>query len=207
MNMNDPVFITIILIIAATGLFLAIKSFIDLQKFKKETERMNEETDDTIRALRKTVVDLQREADASETLKELKARIDKLERPMRIAASVSADNPGHSFAPKPVTPKIPKDGFFGAPKGDSEAALFNDQYDELRDECFFSVHYLSTTEAEFEPIDLMRLKSLPAIEGVIRYDGCPLKEARGFQLKSKGQVKKQNNYWVVTARAELQMQK
>ena len=205
--MNDPVFISIILIIAATGLFLSIKSFIDLQKFKKETERMNEETDDTIRALRKTVVDLQREADASETLKELKARIDKLERPMRIAASVSADNSGHSFAPKPVTPKIPKDGFFGAPKGDSEAALFNDQYDELRDECFFSVHYLSTTEAEFEPIDLMRLKSLPAIEGVIRYDGCPLKEARGFQLKNKGKVKKQNNYWVVTARAELQMQK
>lgn len=205
--MNDPVFISIILIIALTGLFLSIKAFIDLQKFKKEAERMNEETDDTIRALRKTVVDLQREADTSETLKELKARIDKLERPLRIAASVSADNAGTSFAPKPITPKIPKDGFFGAPKGDAEAALFNDQYDELRDECFFSVHYLSTTEAEFEPIDLMRLKSLPAIEGVIRYDGCPLKEARGFQLKSKGQVKKQNNYWVVTARAELQMQK
>jgi len=205
--MNDPVFISIILIIALTGLFLSIKSFIDLQKFKKETEHLTEETDDTIRALRKTVVDLQREADASETLKELKARIDKLERPMRIAASVSANNASPSFAPKPVTPKIPKDGFFGAPKGDAEAALFNDQYDELRDECFFSVHYLSTTEAEFEPIDLMRLKSLPAIEGVIRYDGCPLKEARGFQLKSKGQVKKQNNYWVVTARAELQMQK
>ena len=90
--MNDPVFISIILIIALTGLFLSIKSFIDLQKFKKETEHMTEETDDTIRALRKTVVDLQREADASETLKELKARIDKLERPMRIAASVSANN-------------------------------------------------------------------------------------------------------------------
>ena len=115
--MNDPVFISIILIIALTGLFLSIKSFIDLQKFKKETEHMTEETDDTIRALRKTVVDLQREADASETLKELKARIDKLERPMRIAASVSANNAGPSFAPKPVTPKIPKDGFFGAPKG------------------------------------------------------------------------------------------
>ena len=36
--MNDPVFISIILIIAVTGLFLSIKSFIDLQKFKKETE-------------------------------------------------------------------------------------------------------------------------------------------------------------------------
>ena len=205
--MNDPVFISIILIIALTGLFLSIKSFIDLQKFKKETERLNEETDETFRALRKTVVDLQREADNSDALKDIKARIDKLERPMRIAASVSGNNASPAFAPKPVAPKIPKDGFFGAPKGDAEAALFNDQYDELRDECFFSVHYLSTTEAEFEPIDLMRLKSLPAIEGVIRYDGCPLKEARGFQLKSKGKVKKQNNYWVVTARAELQMQK
>ena len=205
--MNDPVFISIILIIAMTGLFLSIKAFLSIQKVKKEAELNKEDTDDTIRTLRKMVVELQRETHVSETVNDLKTRIDRLERPMRIAASVSADNPGHSFAPKPVTPKIPKDGFFGAPKGDAEAALFNDQYDELRDECFFSVHYLSTTEAEFEPIDLMRLKSLPAIEGVIRYDGCPLKEARGFQLKSKGQVKKQNNYWVVTARAELQMQK
>lgn len=205
--MNDPVFISIILIIAMTGLFLSIKAFLSIQKVKKEAELNKEDTDDTIRTLRKMVVELQRETNVSETVNDLKTRIDRLERPMRIAASVSADNPGHSFAPKPVTPKIPKDGFFGAPKGDAEAALFNDQYDELRDECFFSVHYLSTTEAEFEPIDLMRLKSLPAIEGVIRYDGCPLKEARGFQLKSKGQVKKQNNYWVVTARAELQMQK
>ncbi|MBP5569951.1 MAG: hypothetical protein J6X46_02850 [Prevotella sp.] len=205
--MNDPVFISIVLIIAMTGLFLSIKAFLSIQKVKKEAELNKEDTDDTIRTLRKMVVELQRETNVSETVNDLKTRIDRLERPMRIAASVSADNPGHSFAPKPVTPKIPKDGFFGAPKGDAEAALFNDQYDELRDECFFSVHYLSTTEAEFEPIDLMRLKSLPAIEGVIRYDGCPLKEARGFQLKSKGQVKKQNNYWVVTARAELQMQK
>ena len=205
--MNDPVFISSVLIIAMTGLFLSIKAFLSIQKVKKEAELNKEDTDDTIRTLRKMVVELQRETNVSETVNDLKTRIDRLERPMRIAASVSADNPGHSFAPKPVTPKIPKDGFFGAPKGDAEAALFNDQYDELRDECFFSVHYLSTTEAEFEPIDLMRLKSLPAIEGVIRYDGCPLKEARGFQLKSKGQVKKQNNYWVVTARAELQMQK
>ena len=203
--MNDPVFISIILIIAMTGLFLSIKAFLSIQKVKKEAELNKEDTDDTIRTLRKMVVELQRETNVSETVNDLKTRIDRLERPMRIAASVSADNPGHSFAPKPVTPKIPKDGFFGAPKGDAEAALFNDQYDELRDECFFSVHYLSTTEAEFEPIDLMRLKSLPAIEGVIRYDGCPLKEARGFQLISKGKVKKQSNYWVVTSPAELQM--
>jgi hypothetical protein len=51
----------------------------------------------------------------------------------------------------------------------------------------------------------MRLKSLPSIEGVVRYEGCPLKEARGFQLISKGIVKKQSNYWVVTSPAELQM--
>ena len=205
--MNDPAIITIIFIIAFTALLLSIKTFIDLQKLKKETEKQSEETADDIQALRKKVVSIQTDCDSTDKIKVIEERLNKLERPMRIAASVSGDNSSFSFAPKPVTPKIPKDGYFGAPKGDAESALFNDQYDELRDECFFSVHYLSTTEAEFEPIDLMRLKSLPAIEGVIRYDGCPLKEARGFQLKSKGKVKKQNNYWVVIARAELQMQK
>ena len=205
--MNDPAIITIIFIIAFTALLLSIKTFIDLQKLKKETEKQSEDTADDIQALRKKVVSIQTDFDSTDKIKVIEERLNKLERPMRIAASVSGDNSSFSFAPKPVTPKIPKDGYFGAPKGDAESALFNDQYDELRDECFFSVHYLSTTEAEFEPIDLMRLKSLPAIEGVIRYDGCPLKEARGFQLKSKGKVKKQNNYWVVTARAELQMQK
>ena len=201
--MNE--FTIIILIIALIALFLSIRGFITVQKLKKEAESQNEDTADTIRSLRKMVVDLQLQSDTSDHLKAIEERLNRLERPARIAASVAAASPQH---PTPVIQHpTPKDGYFGAPKGDAEAALFNDQYDELRDECFFSVHYLSNTEAEFEPIDLMRLKSLPAIEGVIRYDGCPLKEARGFQLKSKGKVKKQSNYWVVTARAELQMQK
>lgn len=197
----------IALIVAAIALIAAGYALAAVRKMKENIEERVGENEANIHAIRKMVVGIQRECDPTERLKAINERLDKLERPMRIAASVSGGNAGHTYAPKPATPKIPKDGFFGAPKGDAEAALFNDQYDELRDECFFSVHYLSATEAEFEPIDLMRLKSLPAIEGVIRYDGCPLKEARGFQLKRKGKVRKQSNYWVVTARAELQMQK
>ena len=164
--------------------------------------------EDSLSGIRKALASAQREADVSENLKAIEARLDKLERPARIAASVanSGNSPQHPMTPRTATKQL-KDGFFGSPKGDAETALFNDQYDELRDECFFTVHYISPTEGEFAPIDLMRLKSLPSIEGVVRYEGCPLKEARGFQLIRKGIVRKQSNYWVVTSPAELQMQK
>ena len=191
--MNSPEFIAIVLIIAATALALSVKILLDVQRLKKEVEKNVYDTEDSLRA--------------SEQLKAIGARLDKLERPARIAASVAGSGNSPQQAPMPSRPatKQLKDGFFGSPKGDAETALFNDQYDELRDECFFTVHYNSPTEGEFAPIDLMRLKSLPSIEGVVRYEGCPLKEARGFQLISKGIVKKQSNYWVVTSPAELQM--
>ena len=205
--MNSPEFIAIVLIIAATALALSIKILLDVQRLKKEVEKNVYDTEDSLRAIRKALDSAQREADVSEQLKAIVARLDKLERPARIAASVAGSGNSPQQAPMPSRPatKQLKDGFFGSPKGDAETALFNDQYDELRDECFFTVHYNSPTEGEFAPIDLMRLKSLPSIEGVVRYEGCPLKEARGFQLISKGIVKKQSNYWVVTSPAELQM--
>ena len=207
--MNSPVVIIIILIIALAAIALSVKLLLDFKNLKNETEKQLYDIEDSISGLRKALAAAQREADVSDSLKKLDERLGKLERSARIAAStVSAANgpQPRGMAPKPVN-KQPKDGFFGSPKGDADTALFNDQYDELRDECFFAVHFNSPDEGEFAPIDLMRLKSLPAIEGVVRYTGCPLKEARGFQLVSKGLVKKQSNYWVVTAPAELQMLK
>ena len=116
--MNDPAIITIIFIIAFTALLLSIKTFIDLQKLKKETEKQSEDTADDIQALRKKVVSIQTDCDSTDKIKVIEERLNKLERPMRIAASGKvAIIPVFSFVPKPVTPKIPKDGYFGAPKG------------------------------------------------------------------------------------------
>ena len=207
--MNNSFIIIIVLVIALAAIGLSIKVLLDFLKLKKDIEQQQYDTEDSINGIRKALATAQREADVSESLKAIDERLNKLERTSRIAAVREGDSnsqPSHDLPPRNVN-KQPKDGFFGSPKGDADTALFNDQYDELRDECFFSVHFLSTTEGEYAPIDLMRLKSLPSIEGVVRYTGCPLKEARGFQLVSKGQVKKQSSYWVVTAPAELQMLK
>lgn len=201
--MNEQTVVTAVAIVAVAGLVAGLIGYFSQRKARKELEERLEGVEKELSTLRKTLKELKQESDNVALANAHRLHEEELERQRReqrrqeaaAAAAVSKPKPQH------------KDAFFGTPKGDAEMALFNDLYEELRDECFFSVQFTDTDKAEYEPIDLMRLKSLPALEGVVRYDGCTLNEARTFQLKSKGTVQRQNNYWVVISPAELQLMK
>jgi len=192
------------LIIAACAAGYAYHVGQALNDFKHRLDDHHDDQASTLRHLAKEMEQLKKSADDSDDIEDKIERIVKrqiIENTPSAPSSASDKTSSSMFnvqsAPSP-------DGFFGAPKGDAEALLFNNQYDEMRDECFFRVHYISPDEAEFQPIDLARLKSLPSIVGIIRYQGCPLREANGFQLISKGIAKRQNNYWIVESPIQLQ---
>jgi len=193
----------ITLILSVVACIAALGAFCYAKKAADDEKTHHEEAKHRIGECQEKLQRLKRMLEAQENnddYDELREKVNRLMQTM----STATDAPLRAM-PTAEAPKVtPRDGFFGAPKGDAETYLFNNQYDELRDECFFRVHYAGADEAEFQPIDLVRLKSLPSIEGVIRYQGCPLREAAGFKLIKEGRAKRHHDYWIVEEPAQLE---
>lgn len=111
---------------------------------------------------------------------------------------------------KEVTPKEVKPtkvGYFGMVKGEG---FFNDVYTSNQDECRFKVWYNNTeTEAEFEPVNLNRIRSIDGIEKAVDYkdDEVSLSDASSFYVIARGKVTKKDDLWKVESPVEIKLKR
>ncbi len=100
-----------------------------------------------------------------------------------------------------------KEGYFGMVKG---MGIFNDEYNLKQDKCKFKVYYYSNgNEAEFELIDLNRIRSLDGIEKAIEFDASQvsLEEALCYDTLKKGLVRKNGEIWEIVRKVEIVLKK
>ena len=111
---------------------------------------------------------------------------------------------------KEVTPKEVKPtkvGYFCMVKGEG---FFNDVYTSNQDECRFKVWYNNTeTEAEFEPVNLNRIRSIDGIEKAVDYkdDEVSLSDASSFYVIARGKVTKKDDLWKVESPVEIKLKR
>jgi predicted nuclease with TOPRIM domain len=107
--------------------------------------------------------------------------------------------------PKEVKPT--KIGYFGMVKGEG---FFNDIYTSNQDECRFKVWYNDTeTEAEFEPVNLNRIRSIDGIEKAVDYkdDEVSLSDASSFDVIARGKVTKKDDLWKVESPVQIKLKR
>lgn len=107
--------------------------------------------------------------------------------------------------PKEVKPT--KIGYFGMVKGEG---FFNDVYTSNQDECRFKAWYNDTeTEAEFEPVNLNRIRSIDGIEKAVDYkdDEVSLSDASSFYVIARGKVTKKDDLWKVESPVEIKLKR
>ena len=103
--------------------------------------------------------------------------------------------------------EIEKEGYFGIVKG---KGIFNDIFYSKQDECKFKVWFKSKgNEAEFEPIDLNRIRSVDGIEKAvdINSDEVSLQDALSFIVTKRGKVRKNGEIWEVERKGEILLKK
>ena len=103
--------------------------------------------------------------------------------------------------------EIEKEGYFGIVKG---KGIFNDIFYSRQDECKFKVWFKNKgDEAEFEPIDLNRIRSVDGIEKAvdINSDEVSLQDALSFIVTKRGKVRKNGEIWEVERKGEILLKK
>ena len=103
--------------------------------------------------------------------------------------------------------EIEKEGYFGIVKG---KGIFNDIFYSKQDECKFKVWFKNKgDEAEFEPIDLNRIRSVDGIEKAvdINSDEVSLQDALSFIVTKRGKVRKNGEIWEVERKGEILLKK
>ena len=106
-----------------------------------------------------------------------------------------------------IAKEIEKEGYFGIVKG---RGIFNDIFYSKQDECKFKVWFKSKgNEADFEPIDLNRIRSVDGIEKAIdiNTDEISLQDARSFVVTKRGKVRKNGEIWEVERKGEILLKK
>lgn len=100
-----------------------------------------------------------------------------------------------------------KEGYFGMVKG---KGIFNDEYISKQDKCRFKVYYSNNgNEAEFDLIDLNRIRSLDGIEKAIEFDTSEvsLEEASHYDLLKKGLAVKDGDFWEIKQKVSVRLKK
>ena len=133
-------------------------------------------------------------------IQDLLQRVLKLEKPTNKVAESKTSEPLRIDPPR-------KEGYFGMVKG---KGIFNDEYNSKQDKCKFKVYYNSNGhEAEFELIDLNRIRSLDSIEKAIEFDASQvsLEEALYYDTLKKGLVRKNGEIWEIVRKVEIVLKK
>ena len=95
--------------------------------------------------------------------------------------------------------------YLGTVKGNNGNCFFNDTYYSIQDECVFKATLMNNIEAEFEPLEINRFRSITDIRQAIDYDSTHvvLGNANGFSIKRKGLIRKENEIWKIVRRVEI----
>ena len=100
-----------------------------------------------------------------------------------------------------------KEGYFGIVKGHG---IFNDVFYSKQDESKFKVWFKSTgKEAEFDLIDLRRVKSFDGIEKAVLFDTteASLQEASSYETLQRGLVIKKDDFWEIKQKIRVRLKK
>lgn len=102
---------------------------------------------------------------------------------------------------------VSKEGYFGIVKGHG---IFNDVFYSKQDESKFKVWFKSNgKEAEFDLIDLKRVKSFDGIEKAVLFDTteASLQEASSFETLQRGLVIKKDDFWEIKQKIKVKLKK
>lgn len=100
-----------------------------------------------------------------------------------------------------------KEGYFGIVKG---YGIFNDIFYSKKDECKFKVWFKNNDkEAEFDLIDLKRIKSFDGIETAVHFDTSEvsLQEASSYETIKRGLVIKIGDIWEIKQKVSVLLKK
>ena len=102
-------------------------------------------------------------------------------------------------------PERAKEGYFGIVKG---YGFFNDVYSSQKDESKFKVWFKSNEkEAEFDLIDLRRIKSFDGIEKAVHFDttDASLQEASSYETLKRGKAIKDGDIWEIKQKVSVRL--
>ena len=102
---------------------------------------------------------------------------------------------------------VSKEGYFGIVKGHG---IFNDVFYSKQEESKFKVWFKSNgKEAEFDLIDLRRVKSFDGIEKAILFDTteASLQEASFYETLQRGWVVKKDDFWEIKQKIKVKLKK
>ena len=100
-----------------------------------------------------------------------------------------------------------KEGYFGIVKGHG---IFNDVFYSKQDESKFKVWFKSNgKEAEFDLIDLKRVKSFDGLEQAVLFDTteASLQEASFYETLQRGWVVKKDDFWEIKQKIKVKLKK
>ena len=100
-----------------------------------------------------------------------------------------------------------KEGYFGIVKGHG---IFNDVFHSKQDESKFKVWFKNNgKDAEFDLIDLRRVKSFDGIEKAVLFDTteASLQEASSFETLQRGLVIKKDDFWEIKQKIKVKLKK
>ena len=100
-----------------------------------------------------------------------------------------------------------KEGYFGIVKGHG---IFNDVFNSKQDESKFKVWFKSNgKDAEFDLIDLRRVKSFDGIEKAVLFDTteASLQEASCYETLQRGLVIKKDDFWEIKQKIKVKLKK
>ena len=100
-----------------------------------------------------------------------------------------------------------KEGYFGIVKGHG---IFNDVFHSKQDESKFKVWFKSNgKDADFDLIDLRRVKSFDGIEKAVLFDTTEvsLQEASSYETLQRGLVTKKDDFWEIKQKIKVKLKK
>ena len=100
-----------------------------------------------------------------------------------------------------------KEGYFGIVKGHG---IFNDGFHSKQDESKFKVWFKSNgKDADFDLIDLRRVKSFDGIEKAVLFDTTEtsLQEASSYETLQRGLVTKKDDFWEIKQKIKVKLKK
>lgn len=97
--------------------------------------------------------------------------------------------------------------YLGAPTGAGDKMYFIDELPSCDDKARFKIFKKSDKEAEFDLIDIQRIKSMDSFDSVAKTRGCNLSEAKGFRTTQKGKLVKEDGCWAVKRSLEIELKK
>lgn len=167
---------------------------------------------DSIKNIMKKTDSTNHQKNVNSQIQQISNRLEALEKSKKVdlPKKISVTIPPHSnpYAKDSKDKNCIKKGYFGNVKGNG---IFNDVYDSIQDEVKFRVDFYESGEkAEYDLIDLKRIKSFYGIEKAILIDNeyeLSLQDASDYETIEKGLVIKKENFWEIERKVKIRLKK